>query len=145
MKTKRFKFKFINFSHEWELDEVKGDFDVVPNPTPYNNLPDGEYVIRGNIQYHRNEYWKIENVWHLVTTYDFDNGQYMCDAAEYLLFPNLSEKEWEILNHPIAHGKLSKYWNRALYGRNFWMELRQLSRDSKLNYNKFAKTYNENK
>jgi len=138
MKNK-FKFKFLNFGYEPDVDEFDGEFTVVSNPTPYDNLPDGEYTIRGNKQYHKKEYWKNNNIWYFIHSDTFDNGQYWCDAEKFLLFPNLSEKEWDVLNNPIIKNKLTKYWKRALYGRNFWMQLRKSSREIVMSYNNFNK------
>lgn len=135
----KFKFKFLNFSYTPDADEFTDEFTEVSNPTPYNNLPDGEYIVRGNKQFHRKEYWKNHNTWYFINEYTYDNGHYMCDAEKYLLFPNLSENEWDALNNPIIKNKLTKYWKRALYGRNFWMNLRNTSREVVMSYNRFNK------
>ena len=122
------KFKFISFYHEYEIEELEEDFEEVSNPLPYSNLPDGEYMIRGNKKGHRKEYWKIENKWFLISTVDKDNGHYMCDAAAYTLYPQKPESFWKKLSE--VHWKcLSKYWRRALYGYQFHMQLREQYRN----------------
>lgn len=122
------KFKFINFHHEYEIEELEEDFKEVPSPLPYLNLPNGEYLIRGSHKGHRKEYWKSGEYWFLVSHSEKDNGHYMCDATTYALYPQKPESFWKKLSE--VHWKcLSKYWRRALYGYQFHMELREQSRN----------------
>lgn len=91
-------------------------------------ISDGEYLIRGNKKDHAKYYFVKSNIWYLHSIKEKDNGHYMCEAATFRLFPNLSEKEWNLMNK-IPYKRLTKYWQRARYGYNFYMELRELKRN----------------
>jgi hypothetical protein len=121
------KIKYLNFDYEMDHSDLLEDFKVVENPTKWNNLPNGEYLIRGDKKEHSVEYWVKDNIWYLVSTTTKDNGHYYCNAAKYQLFPNLPEKEWETLNK--VWSKLSPYWKRAVAGRNQYMSLREIRRE----------------
>lgn len=137
------KFKFINSPYERDLLMIEADnLEEVPNPLPYSNLPNGEYMIRGNKKGHRKEYWKIEGKWFLISSVEKDNGHYMCDATEYALYPQKPESFWKSLKS--VHWKcLSKYWRRALYGYTFHMELRESSRRMAKDWIKWEKEFGE--
>jgi hypothetical protein len=126
------KIKYLNFDYNREHSELSDDFDIVKNPTEFNNLPDGEYLIRGDKKNHSKEYWVKDNIWYLVSVTTIDNGHYYCNAGTYQLFPNLPEKEWDLLNKVVT--KLSPYWKRAVYGRNQFMSIRELRRDIKKSF-----------
>jgi hypothetical protein len=137
------KIKFINFNVNYDHIELNHDFKNVENPTPYKNLPDGEYLIRGDKKDYSKKYWVKDNIWYLIEDKIKDNGHYLCNAAIYTLFPQLSEKEWEIMNK-IPYKRLSKYWQRARYGYNFYMKLREISRDARKGYIQILKKYGNN-
>jgi hypothetical protein len=122
------KLKFISASKWWKHEELSKDFEVVPNPTKYNNLPNGEYHIRGNKKNHAKYYWVLDNIWYLTETKTKDNGHHLCEAGTYQMFPPLSEKEWEYINK-IPRKMLTKNWRRLRYGHNHWMDLREISRN----------------
>ena len=129
------KFKYISFEtlfEEWELEHFK----IVDCPLPYNDLPDGEYLIRGNKRSHRKKYWKFKDKWYLVNDVTKDNGHYDCDSAEYMLFPMLSEKEWQKIKG-VPYKVLSPLWKRHIAGYTHWMQCRKLVRGIKLDYIKF--------
>ena len=121
------KFKFINFQYPFTKEELLEDFQEVECPLPYKNLPDGEYLIRGDKAQHRKKYWKSENSWFFVDESTRDNGHFMSEATTYKLYPQLSEKEWAALS-AVPFKCLSRYWQRALCGYRFDMELREMSR-----------------
>jgi hypothetical protein len=127
------KFKYLPFRYAPDIEDLKEQFTIVNNPLGIN-CKDGEYLIRGNKKFHSKKYWVIDNVWFLVHTNTKDNGLYECIAGDYHLFPSLSEKEWEVLNKPLVFKKLSPYWKRAVYGRNHWMNLREISREIKKSF-----------
>ena len=140
LKAKRFRFKYVERDRmtNSEHEDLLEDFKVVDNPSPYNNLPDGEYLIRGNKKSYSKEYWVKGNIWYLVNEQTYDNGRYICDAAKYELFPSLSEKQWQIL-YSVPYKCLSKTWQRYLEGHWQWMRLRDLKREIDLGYLKFNK------
>ncbi|MGV8961867.1 MAG: hypothetical protein ACOH2V_00555 [Candidatus Saccharimonadaceae bacterium] len=138
----RDRFKYINFSHEYSHEELREDFIVVINPTKYSKLPNGEYEIRGTKKEHSNTYWVSDNIWYLVEEKTRDNGHYIVDAAKYLLFPPLSEKEWKIMNQ-IPYNRLKKYWQRAREGYNTYMSLRKLTRSITLSWLTWQKEHPE--
>jgi hypothetical protein len=121
------KFKFLNFQYHFTQEELLEDFMEVECPLPYSNLPDGEYLIRGDKAEHRKKYWKSGDCWVIVDESTRDNGHFMCEAATYKLYPQLSEKEWAALS-AVPFKCLSRYWQRALYGYGFDMELRDMGR-----------------
>lgn len=137
------KFKFINFSYEVDLLMVEDNsWEIVPCPLPYSNLPDGEYLIRGPAKEHRKCYWKVEDVWFLTENITKDNGHHMCDAARYLLFPQQSESFWKNLK-AVPWKCLSKYWQRALWGYEFSMQLRETGRNVMRSMMEFEKEWEE--
>lgn len=102
------KFKYLKFSRFY-FDEEFDDFELVDNPFPYNNLPDGEYMVRGDKKHHRKEYWKFKNKWYLVDDVKKDNGHFIVDLVNYDLLPRLSEKEWDLVKR-IGFEKLKPIW-----------------------------------
>ena len=134
------KIKFSKLTNIWSHSILEKDMDKVVNPTSYKNLPDGEYLIRGNKKDHSKTYWVVDSIWYLIEDKVKDNGHYCCNASKYLLFPQLSEKEWEVMNK-IPYKRLTKYWRRARYGYNFYMELRQLRRNRRKALNRLLKSY----
>lgn len=136
MKRTRITFKFV--PRDFSYYDLADDFKPVPNPLPYQNLPDGEYLIRGNVREHRTEYWKEGEVWYLVSEVTRDNGHYLCDSSTYMLFPSLPEKEWKRIL-AIPYKRFSKVWQRHIFGYKHWLELRRIKRDSGLMYMQFTK------
>ncbi len=139
--TMKNKIKYLNFTVNWQHSHLLDDYLIVDNPTIWNNLPDGEYLIRGNKKDHSTEYWVKDNIWYLVSITTKDNGHYYCNAGIYQLFPILPEKEWEQLNKVAS--KLSSYWKRSVAGRNHYMDIRQMTRSIKKSIlkNKNRKVY----
>ena len=121
------RFKFI--SRDFNLYDLENEFVSVENPLNYKNLPDGEYLIRGDKKSHSKKYYVKNNKWYLVENKTKDNGHYFTNAAIYQLFPQKPESFWKVLN-AIPYKCLSKYWQRARFGYNFYMELRKIGRDS---------------
>ncbi|MCK9416573.1 hypothetical protein M0Q97_07960 [Candidatus Dojkabacteria bacterium] len=132
------KIKFLNFDYIPEIDDLLEEgYIIVENPTTLSNVPDGEYLIRGDKKDHANEYYVINNMWILISTTTKDNGHYYCRAGTYQLFPNLPEKDWKQLNKVWT--KLSPYWKRAVAGRNHYMEIRKIRRNIKKDFLSFNK------
>lgn len=123
------KFKYIPLVVQYDLLDLEEDFDKADNPFPqFPNLPEGEYLIRGNKSAHRKKYWKVSGEWYLIEDVTKDNGHYNCDSSTYNLFPSLPDKEWQKIEQ-IGFRRLNKVWQRHLYGYNQWMHLRELRRD----------------
>jgi len=133
------KIKYSEASEWWNHKDLLEDFDIVPNPLPYENLPNGEYLIRGNKKSHSKEYWMFENVWYLVATTTEDNGHYLVISSTYHLFPSLPTSEYEELSKHI--NRLSELWQRHVYGFNFWMDMRDQTRKMNLNFRIFEKNF----
>ncbi len=143
-RTDKFKFSTHQLSVDFLIDEMndwKDDFTKTDCPLPYNNLPDGEYMIRGNKKATRKKYWKLKGEWFLIEDVKKDNGHYSCDSTEYNLFPSLPKKEWDKI---IAAGRkrLNPLWQRHLYGYLHWCELRELTRGVKKSFLKYDKEIN---
>lgn len=134
---KKNKLKFLNFDYDISIKSIASKYPIAENPTKYVNLPDGEYIIRGNFKGYSKEYWKIDNKWFLIKEVTKDNGEYYCNAGKFQLFPSLSEKEWLELNK--VWKKLSPYWKRAVIGRNHYMEIRNIKREIKKNFLHYKK------
>lgn len=124
------KFKFLNFSIPIEYIDTD-DFLEVENPIGLDNLPDGEYMVRGDKKGQRKEYWHLNNGWFLVANVLRDNGHYYCDSTKYLLFPSLPEKDWEHVEK-VGWKRLNKEWQRHLQAYHHWLDLRKITRDMKL-------------
>lgn len=122
---KKFKFRDLKFRRNAELKA----FQIVNNPIGADNLPEGEYLIRGNQKFHRAIYLHIKNKWYLYEFSTKDNGYYVCDVATYQLFPNLSEKEWDKIRE--CNKYLSPLWKRYLSGHDIWMNNRSIKRNMK--------------
>jgi len=137
------KFKFISREFYWGHEELLEDFTLVNNPLPYQNLPDGEYMIRDSSKGHRKEYWKHEDKWYLVEDVTKDNGHYYCDSRTYMLFPMLSEREWDNIEK-VGWKRLNKVWQRHLMGYLHWKDLNRMLFEMRLNFYKCDKSYNEN-
>lgn len=138
-KQKRFQLKYIPFSHyeckdpeDYRSNQGYPQAKVVDNPTPYKNLPEGEYLIRGDKQFHCKLYHHFQNVWYLMEVSTKSSDLYSTIVHQYQLFPCLKTKEWEELGRHYA--KLTKYWRRMVYGYFRWKELRDLSRDVALTF-----------
>ena len=129
------KFKYVTHNRDFEDWELE-DFVVVDSPLSYKNLPDGEYLIRGNKKEHRKEYYKYKDKWYLIHESTKDNGHFTCDATEYMLFPMLPEKEWELLNK-IPYNRLNKLWQRWRSAHQHWLDLIKIRRDVKLSFIKY--------
>ena len=139
MKNKNeIKFKFISPTFEYPTKWLDMEFKRVVNPLPYQNLPDGEYLIRGNKKEHRTEYWKYHNIWYLVHESKKDNGHYVTDCTRYMLFPILSDREWDTIRK-VGWKRLTKLWRRYLSGYIHWKELTKLEFETKLSMRKFDK------
>lgn len=138
------RFKFINrdFDREDDLDDLIECFKKVECPLPFDNLPNGEYVIRGDKKSHRKKYFNANGVWFLVEDVKKDNGHFMCDAATYLLFPQLSEKEWTLLNN-VPYKTLNKVWQRNLCGYNCFMDWKKLRENTKKSFLSFFREIKE--
>ena len=132
------KFKYIPFSIEHIAEEMTEYFQEVDSPLPYNNLPDGEYLIRGNKREHRKKYWKVDNRWFLTEDVVKDNGHYYCDSTIYGLFPMLPHREYVKLKE-VGFKRLNKTWQRHVHGYFHWLELREITlgiRKSRLAFDK---------
>ena len=130
------KFKFVHREFYEEFIDDYDDFTKVENPIGVSNLPTGEYMIRGNKKSHRKKYYHIGNeVWYLVEDVIRDNGHYSCDAREYQLFPQFSEKEWDKISSCYKY--LTSLWKRNLDGYDFYMHIRELRRDVAKNFLKY--------
>jgi len=121
------KLKFLSIPEYYRKDSIQYGV-IVENPTRYSAVPNGKYEIRGNKKDNSKYYHVFENVWYLIETKVKDNGHYLCSAGTYQLFPQLSQKQWDILDL-ISYKQLSNYWRRARYGHSHYMDLRQVSRD----------------
>lgn len=132
----RIKFKYQECLN-YDYDDLCG-YEKTKNPLPYKNLPNGYYLIRGNKKEHRKKYLKQGNNWYLLDDVTKDNGQYYCDSNTYNLFPSLPEKEWLKIKN-VGFKRLNKVWQRHLYGYLLWCDLRNLSKEIKLDWLKFEK------
>lgn len=139
----KIKFKFISSEFEWETKWLDEEFKRIANPLPYNNLPDGEYIIRGSRKGQRKVYWKNKDIWYFVEDVKKDNGHYYTDSTRYMLFPMLSEKEWNTIQS-VGWKKLNLNWQRHLYGYFHWKELLKLRFETKLSMYKWDKWDKEN-
>ena len=99
------KLKYISFTHEWSHNELIEDFEIVKNPINYNNLPNGEYMIRGNKKGMRKNYWVKDNIWYLTSNVKKDNGHFMTDSTTYMLFPIIKHSEYLELKNIHHRGK----------------------------------------
>ena len=139
------KLKYLAFSkscyNAYHKDTIKHHIAIDDNPSSYISVPDGEYHIRGEKKNHAKYYHVYNNIWYLMKNKTKDNGHYLCDAGTYLLYPNLSEKEWELLNK-VDYKKLAPVWRRYRYGYNHFMELRELGRGIRKQFLKYKKDDN---
>jgi len=125
------KFKFLHFSLPEEyidLGEYNEYYKEVDNPIGIQNLPNGEYMIRGNKKGHRKEYYHINNTWFLVSDVTKDNGHNICDATRYMLFPSLPEKQWNAISK-AGWRRLNKTWQRYLFAYYHWQDLLRIQKD----------------
>lgn len=127
------KFKYLKHCRFYFDDEFE-DFQIVENPLPYKNLPDGEYVIRGTQKNHRTEYWKFKNIWYLVRNITTDDGYKSVDCVKYKLIPNLRECDWENMKN-VGLKKLKPIWQ--LYYQAYLHELEL--KKTLINISKFRK------
>ena len=124
------KVKFLVAPTWWNHEDLSDDFKIVPNPTVYDNLPNGEYLIRGNKKDHSKEYWVYENVWYQTSDTTVDNGHSYCIAGTYQMFPNLSNSQWEVLNKTYRY--LKPIWQRMVLGHNHWVDCREIGRNTRM-------------
>lgn len=136
------KFKYLAHSRRIDIEEMEEDFALFPAPLPYKNLPDGEYMIRGNKKGQRKEYWKVAGLWFLIHDVKKDNGHYGCDATKYMLFPSLPEKEWKLMKS-IPYERLTRIWQRWIFAHEHWLELRKITIGVRKSFLEFQKQYNE--
>ena len=118
------KIKYFPFKSNRMVNLTKCRLQIVDNPTPYNNLPNGKYLIRGNSKGKNVEYWVVDNLWHIFDT-DIDS----C-VVSYNIVPNLSKKEWKDLGK--HYDKLSRRWKEFIqaYEHSVWCN--EISRRVKL-------------
>lgn len=137
------KFKFQNKNSVCEFDEDDLYFhQITDSPLPYNNLPEGEYMIRGNKKGQRKKYHKVKDKWYLIENVIKDNGHYYSDSSTYMLFPILSEKEWDNIKK-VDWKRLNKLWQRHYFGYTNWKYILNLIKEMKLDMYKFDKNYVE--
>jgi len=135
MKNK-IKYSPFNFAEILSHEDLKADFgDLVANPTPYQSLPDGEYLIRGNEKYHSKIYYVKEGRWYF--SHENKENYYALNDGVFNNFPKLSEKEWQKLEATEKY--LSKRWKRALHAYNCWKEWREIIREIKIDAFKWDK------
>jgi len=131
MKNKKIypRFKFIRRSFvNYSFADLGDDFRLVENPLPYDNLPNGEYQIRGNKKDHAKYYWVKDNKWFLTEDKIKDNGHFQCEAGTYQMFPSLPDKKYKELRKNYKY--LSHVWQRYVYGYFHWKELREIGRNT---------------
>ena len=126
------KLKIINSSCRHSLTQIERFAKEVASPLGIN-LPDGEYMLRGNKKDHAKYYLVKEGRFFLQEDKIKDSGHYMCEAAEFRLFPDMSTKEWETLK-AVPRKYLTKDIKRAVYGYSFYLYLRSLRRNIALSY-----------
>ena len=126
-KKNKYQIKYLKRNYiANDLDINPKESGEVPNPTHYKNLPDGEYLLRGDKKDHFKEYVVINNIWYLTKNITTNNGDVLYRIVTYELFPNLPEKEWNILNKVVK--KLTPYWQKIIYSRNVYLEKRKMLR-----------------
>lgn len=115
------KVKYLSPPEYWVTEErgfFLDDFSSVASPfsSSFRNLPEGEYLIRGNKESHSKEFWLHKGIWYLVADTNYDNGHSTAICSTYSLFPSLPQKDWELLSKPIVFRALSPLWKRYLGG-----------------------------
>lgn len=116
----RNKIKYIPFKHPYFFSNESSG--TSKNPTKYNNLPDGEYYIRGEIKGRTKRYMVIQGKWYFTkeSQYIINYRDYF--MAKFLLFPNLPEKEYEILFK--MYNRLSEKWKLNCDAKKVWIKSR---------------------
>ena len=121
---KKNKIKYFPFKPNKMRNIAKWRLEIVDNPTLYKTLPDGKYLIRGDIKGKNIEYWVINNVWYVFDT-DIDS----C-VISYNIVPNLSKKEWEDLGK--HYNKLSNRWKEFVRAYELSVWCNEITRRTKL-------------
>lgn len=86
------KLKFLNFlisknNPNFYLNStLKYNLGIVENPTDYNKVKDGIYIIRGNKKHHYKEYHVFQNIWYLMNDKTKDNGNFMCVMLQHIYY-----------------------------------------------------------
>jgi len=124
-KSKKFKYLPVSFN-KYFIEDLKDEY-VVDCPLDYNNLPDGEYLIRGEEKYHRNIYIKYKNKWYL-TEKNTKQDYKIVDLVKYDLLPRISEKQWNEIKH-IPYKCLNKDWKDYRLAYDYWYSMRYNSRE----------------
>lgn len=141
----RIRFKYLpiyNLKNRVIVEAVLDRYNLIDNPIGVLNLPIGEYVIRGNKRGCRKVYWHLGNEQWILHDETLEGSEeiryhYDYDANKYLLFPNLSEREWKSL-YP-HYNKLNSYWKRAYKGHAFYIMLIKKRRETKILQNRILK------
>lgn len=124
------KFKYLSTSHG-TVESLEKMYNICEAPLPYNNLPNGIYLIRGDKKFHRKRYYKINDTWFLIENRTTDKGQYNSDSYTYELFPSLPQKEWDMIRN-AGYSRLNNVWRRHLAGYKLWNELRKSKMELRL-------------
>lgn len=116
----RNKIKYESFRHPFDSPITIGGNSR--NPTKYENLPDGDYYIRGEVKGSTKRYVVIQGRWYFTkdSQYIIKYRDYF--MAKFLLFPNLPEKEYEILFK--MYNRLSKEWKLNCDAKRVWLKSR---------------------
>ena len=114
------KIKFIPCDTHFEF--FNGNLKLSKNPTKYHNLPDGEYYIRGNVKGRTKRYIVYQGKWYYTRNFQFITNLRDYFMAEFLLFPNLPEKEYEIMFK--MYNRLSKEWKLNCDAKTAWIKSR---------------------
>ena len=108
------------------------------NPIGIENLPEGEYFVRGKVKDSGCIYIYRNNEWILIQSYNKDNGHRMMSCLRYNLLPQLSEKEWNnVLKIPLK--ALNKQWRFYVSCYLCKKELQESSLRSRLQLHKYLK------
>lgn len=129
------KIKVIKGSVPKYIRDRLQEYTTEEKPVNYD-VPDGEYLVRGNTKGFGKTYLVVDNKWFLASK--TNQRCLLIESGTFNLFPNLSEKEWELMNK-IPKKRLNKYWQRALYGYNSSVKFRKTYRMYKLEFIRFKK------
>jgi len=104
---------------------IEDGLTIVENPTNYNKIKDGRYLVRGDKKKFDKRYYVIDNNWYLI---DENNGtaSYSIRAATYNYVPYMTEREYNYLVK--VSDKLNNYWRMALSSRRALDDTRQILR-----------------
>lgn len=112
-KIKYFKLN-SGFIDEEEVEWLvkAGEICVCDNPTEYDNLPNGTYIIRGNQKDTSREFYKFGNAWYVYC--HWNGKEKVLDKDELRdklgIYPHLTDKEWDVLLTPLVYTKLNDKW-----------------------------------